>query len=66
MPIYDFKCTTCSNEEFDVKLTYEEFEKGYVCQNCKNKMKVKIGNTSFDLKGEGWYKDGYSKIKTNN
>ena len=33
----------------------------YVCPKCGEKMKQKIGNTIFRLKGTGWFKPNLSK-----
>jgi len=31
------------------------------CEKCEEKMRRKISQSSFALKGGGWYKDGYTK-----
>ena len=63
MPKYDFKCTTCGSEFEFFKLRSEDKVK---CPNkeCKERRPEKLEKlvstgTSFQLKGKGWYKDGY-------
>ncbi len=57
MPIYEYGCTDCS------KLT-EAFQKISddpltICPECGGALTKLISNTSFVLKGGGWYADGY-------
>jgi putative FmdB family regulatory protein len=53
MPIYEYKCTKCKKEfEAIQKITDEPLLK---CSECSGKLKKLITNTSFVLKGEGWY-----------
>lgn len=58
MPIYEYRCLKCEK-------TFEAFQKITdvplkVCPDCHGKVKRLISETSFSLKGGGWYKDGYS------
>lgn len=57
MPIYEYKCTKC-NEQFEViqKFSDEPLKK---CKSCDGKLKKLITNTSFVLKGSGWYVTDY-------
>ncbi len=57
MPIYEYKCTKCS-EKFEVmqKMTDAQLT---VCSSCGGKLKKLITNTSFVLKGSGWYVTDY-------
>jgi putative FmdB family regulatory protein len=48
MPLYDFKCTECTDPHPK-------------CEECGEPTIRIISSTSFALKGDGWYKDGYSK-----
>ena len=70
MPIYEYKCDKCE-EQFEVMQRISDDplttcaeaqtlkgEKPEKC--CKGKLKKMISQTSFSLKGGGWYKDGYS------
>ncbi len=58
MPIYEYLCKGCSEhfERFQ-KISDEPISK---CPKCGKKVKRLISQTSFTLKGDGWYKDGYS------
>ena len=57
MPIYEYQCTKCE-EEFEVmqKMTDEPLSE---CSSCGGKLKKLITNTSFVLKGTGWYVTDY-------
>lgn len=60
MPLYEYKCEVCSNiEESIEKINTEKIE----CPICNNMAKRIISLSSFELKGSGWYKDGYSSNK---
>jgi putative FmdB family regulatory protein len=61
MPIYEYKCTQCG-EKFE-KLQKMSDRPTSKCPKCKGEAKRLISSTSFSLKGEGWYKDGYSSGK---
>ena len=57
MPIYDYECKKC-------KRIFEKWstEKNIKCPYCNSKqIKKIISMTSFQLKGDGWFKDGYTK-----
>lgn len=66
MPIYEYKCQKCDHR-FEVmqRITDDKLE---TCpkEECpkkkhgKGELKKMISQTSFSLKGGGWYKDGYS------
>lgn len=64
MPIYEYKCEKCGIEqEVMQKITEKPLTK---CQSCGGKLKKLISNTSFVLKGSGWYVTDYSdKTKKN-
>lgn len=66
MPIYEYHCKSCKkNFEILQKISDAPLAK---CPECGKKIKRLISQTSFSLKGDGWYKDGYSstgsKIKS--
>ena len=62
MPLYEYQCEVCSNiEESIQKINVEEIE----CPICNNTAKRIISLSSFELKGGGWYKDGYSSNTPN-
>lgn len=57
MPIYEYRCATCG--EFDVmqRITEKPLRK---CPSCKGKVEKLVSNTSFQLKGSGWYLTDYA------
>lgn len=58
MPIYEYQCQKCEKiVEIWQSLSDEPLTK---CQDCKGKLKKLISRSSFQLKGGGWYSDGYS------
>lgn len=59
MPIYEYRCPKCA-QTFEIfhKITDKKVQK---CGHCRKVMERLISQTSFTLKGEGWYKDGYTK-----
>jgi len=61
MPVYEYACTQCGKhfEELQ-KVSDKPLKK---CKNCGGKLERLISQTSFALKGGGWYKDGYSSSK---
>lgn len=58
MPIYEYHCKAC-DETFEIfqKMSDEPLGK---CPKCGKRVKRLISQTSFALKGGGWYKDGYA------
>ena len=57
MPIYEYKCSKCG-DQFDVnqRMSDDQLTK---CESCGGKLKKLISNTSFVLKGSGWYVTDY-------
>lgn len=61
MPIYEYNCEKCSKHfEITQKISDSPIS---VCPTCGGKAKRVISQTSFALKGGGWYKDGYGSKK---
>ena len=62
MPIYEYECEKC-NKHFEVmqKITDESLT---TCTDCKGHLKKMISNTSFVLKGTGWYATDYASGKS--
>ena len=58
MPIYEYQCQKCSTFEITQKITEKPLGK---CPNYKKKVKKLISNTSFQLKGTGWYVTDYAR-----
>jgi putative FmdB family regulatory protein len=62
MPVYEYECSACGHrfEEWQ-KITDKPVK---VCPKCKaRKVERLISQTSFQLKGGGWYGDLYSSAK---
>jgi putative FmdB family regulatory protein len=62
MPIYEYQCDHCGVFEVNQRITEDSLKK---CPTCKAKVKRLISNTSFMLKGSGWYATDYGHSKTN-
>lgn len=61
MPIYEYECTKCGkHHEIMQKITAKPLSE---CSECGGKMKKMISNTSFVLKGTGWYATDYAAGK---
>jgi putative FmdB family regulatory protein len=58
MPIYEYNCQKCGTFETTQKITDKPLAK---CPTCKGKVKKLISNTSFQLKGTGWYVTDYAR-----
>ncbi|MCI4625872.1 MAG: zinc ribbon domain-containing protein [Candidatus Magnetoovum sp. WYHC-5] len=57
MPIYEYECTSCG-DKLDVfqKIGDKPLQ---ICTQCGGHLKKLISNTSFVLKGGGWYITDY-------
>jgi len=58
MPIYEYSCQKCGVIEVTQRITDKALAK---CPTCKSKVKKLISNTSFQLKGTGWYVTDYAR-----
>ncbi|HKY08690.1 MAG TPA: zinc ribbon domain-containing protein [Candidatus Binatia bacterium] len=58
MPIYEYQCQKCGTFEATQRITDKPFTK---CPTCKGKVRKLISNTSFQLKGTGWYITDYAR-----
>lgn len=61
MPIYEYQCDNCGVFECSQRITEDPLKK---CPTCKGKVKRLISNTSFMLKGSGWYATDYGRSKS--
>jgi len=61
MPIYEYSCKSCG-DKFECMQRISEAPVA-PCPRCGTTADRMISQTSFALKGSGWYKDGYSKGK---
>src|SRR5262245_30105353 len=59
MPIYEYLCDKCEREfEVEQRITDDPIR---TCPHCRSrKVRRLISQTSFVLKGSGWYSDLYS------
>ena len=64
MPIYEYECTKCGEiEEVFQKFSDQPLKK---CRHCSGKLHKLISQSTFHLKGSGWYVTDYAnKSKTN-
>lgn len=58
MPIYEFECESC-HKITEVTQSISAPPLG-ACPDCTGPVKKLISQSSFQLKGGGWYADGYS------
>ena len=58
MPIYEYDCQKCGTFEITQRITDKPLGR---CPTCKGKVKKLISNTSFQLKGSGWYITDYAR-----
>ena len=58
MPIYEYQCGKCGTFEVTQRITVKSLSR---CPTCKGKVKKLISNTSFQLKGTGWYVTDYAR-----
>jgi putative FmdB family regulatory protein len=58
MPIYEYECQSCEKVfEVQQRISDDPLES---CPECKGAVKKLVSVSSFQLKGSGWYADGYS------
>ena len=65
MPTYEYRCQLCAHE----MEAYQSIKDAALseCPACREpKLERLISATSFQLKGDGWYKDLYSSSKKSN
>ncbi len=59
MPIYEYGCTKCGHHlEVMQKMSDKPLTR---CPECKGKLEKQFSQTSFQLKGGGWYVTDYAK-----
>ena len=58
MPMYEYKCGGCG-VEFEVMRKFSD-PALTECEKCGGTVEKLISRSSFQLKGGGWYEDGYS------
>ena len=58
MPIYEYHCDQCGTFEEMQRITDAPLTK---CPKCRKKVRRLMSNTSFQLKGSGWYVTDYAR-----
>jgi putative FmdB family regulatory protein len=62
MPIYEYECTQCGRvEEIFQKFSDKPLTK---CKKCSGKLHKLISQSSFHLKGTGWYATDYANTSS--
>jgi putative FmdB family regulatory protein len=61
MPIYEYRCAKCGEFEVTQRITEDPLQH---CPTCRRKVQKLISNTSFQLKGTGWYITDYARKGT--
>jgi putative FmdB family regulatory protein len=61
MPIYVYKCKNC-NRQFEVTQKFSD-PPLVECSHCGGELRKLITNTSFILKGSGWYVTDYPSVE---
>lgn len=61
MPIYEYVCGKCAHHlEVMQKMSDKPLSK---CPECRGKLEKIFSQTSFQLKGSGWYVSDYARSK---
>ncbi len=58
MPVYEYECSGCK-KIFEIQQRIADAPLA-VCPECGAPVRKMISRSSFQLKGGGWYSDGYS------
>jgi putative FmdB family regulatory protein len=59
MPIYEYRCKSCG-KVFEVIQQFRD-RPLRKCRHCSGRLEKLISRTAFQLKGGGWYAQGYTK-----
>lgn len=59
MPLYSYHCEQC-DEVYENMRSIKQRDVKLICPRCKESCIRILDLSSFQLKGGGWYKDGYS------
>jgi putative FmdB family regulatory protein len=61
MPVYEYQCSGCGHiEEVFQKISESPLE---ICPRCNGSLKKIISQSTFHLKGSGWYVTDYGGAK---
>ncbi len=62
MPVYEYECSSCEKVfEIQQRMSDDPLKD---CPECDGEVKKIMSANSFQLKGGGWYADGYSSSST--
>jgi putative FmdB family regulatory protein len=61
MPLYEYRCKSCGHM-FEVLQKFSD-RTLRTCKLCHGQLEKLISRTSFQLKGGGWYDQGYGSSK---
>lgn len=64
MPVYEYECSACA-KVFEVQQRMSDAPLKN-CPNCAGEVRKLVSVSSFQLKGSGWYSDGYSGSSNGN
>ena len=62
MPIYEYQCEKCGEIEEAIQKFSDKPLKS--CRHCSGRLHKLISQSSFHLKGSGWYVTDYAKKST--
>ena len=64
MPVYEYQCTGCG----EVTEAFQKISEAplQTCSKCQGQLKKLISQSSFHLKGSGWYVTDYGGSKSGN
>lgn len=62
MPLYEYQCTECG----EIEEAIQKFSDAPLttCRHCSGRLNKLISQSSFHLKGTGWYVTDYAKKST--
>lgn len=63
MPVYEYECSVC-DKVFEVQQRMSDVPLKN-CPDCAGEVRKLVSVSSFQLKGSGWYSDGYSSGSAN-
>lgn len=64
MPVYEYECTKCGNHKEAIqKFSDEPLTE---CEFCGGRLKKLISQSTFHLKGTGWYVTDYASKSSSN
>ena len=64
MPIYEYRCKNCGHE-FEILQKFSDPPLSD-CPSCSGEVAKMISQSTFHLKGTGWYATDYGKTSGNN